>query len=150
MTTTPRRAVPADTRTLLLPFALGLAAAMVAVQLVIAGTGGQITAVAGILTALVALGIAIWLLRTRRALARVRFGGAVAHAIAYVTVTTSFTLHAVLRTIALAGADDGFEVASRLLLATPWFGATLVMSALWGIGLLMHLIGAVLGRGWED
>lgn len=150
MTTIPRREVTADTRALLLPYALALVVAMLVVQLVIAATGGEIAALAGALTGVVAIGIVIWTVRTRRSLARVRFGGAIAHAIAYVTVTTSFTIHAVLRTIALGGTEGGYEAASRLLLATPWFGATLLMSALWGVGLLMHLIGTVIGRGWED
>ena len=30
------------------------------------------------------------------------------------------------------------------------FGATLVMSAAWGLGLITHLIASVVGRGWDD
>lgn len=147
-TTSPPNTVNA--RTLLLPYTLALVVAMAIIQAVIALTGGQVTPLAGILTAVVAVGIAIWLWRNYRRLTRVRFGVAIAHAIAFVTVTTSFNTHAVLRAVTLGSAPEGFETVSRDLLATPWFGATLIMSAAWGIGLLIHLIGVVLGRGWED
>ena len=139
-----------NARTLLLPYALTLIAAMAIVQAVIAFTGGRITLLVATLTGVVALGIAIWLWRNYRSLTRVRFGVAIAHAIAFVTVTTSFNVHAVLRAVTLGSEPGGFETVSQDLLASPWFGATLIMSAAWGFGLLIHLIGAVLGRGWED
>lgn len=139
-----------NARTLLLPYALSLLVAMALVQAVIALTGGGITLLAAGLTAVVAVGIAVWLWRSYRALSRVRFGVVIAHAIAFVTVTTSFTLHACIRAFVLGGGADGFRAVAHDLLATAWFGATLVMSAVWGLMLLLHLIGAVLGRGWED
>lgn len=138
-----------NSRTLLLPYALVVMIAMGIIQAVIALTGGQITLLATLLTAAVALGIAVWLWRNYRALTRVRFGVAIAHAIAFVTVTTSFNLHASIRFTLGVGAD-GFQSVAHDLLATPWFGATLVMSSVWGLGLLIHLVGVVLGRGWED
>lgn len=139
-----------DTRSLLLPYTIALVAAMLLVQTVIALTGGEITVLSGVLTALVAIGIAAWLWRNHRKLSQIRFGMAIAHAIAFATVTTSFNLHAVMGTIALGSGAKGFEAAALNLLATPWFGATLMMSAAWGLGLTVHLIGAVLGRGWQD
>lgn len=123
---------------------------MTIVQGVIALTGGDVTVLAGVLTGVVAVGIAWWLWLNYRRLTQVRFGVAIAHALAFVTVTTSFNAHAVLRTLALGSGDDGFDSAAQNLLATPWFGSTLVMTAAWGIGLLIHLTGSVLGRGWED
>lgn len=150
MSTTSQTSSPANARTLLLPYLLGIITAMLIVQVVIAATGGEVTVLTGILTAVVALGIAVWLWRNLRALKRVRFGVAIAHVIAFVTVTTSFNLHAIIRLMA-AGATD--TTASDVLhdaLGGGWFGVTIVMSALWGLGLLIHLIGAVLGRGWED
>ena len=119
-------------------------------EAVVAFTGGQITLLAGLLTAAVALGIVIWLWRNHRVLTRVRFGVAIAHAIAFVAVTTSFNVHASIRAVVLGGGADGFQAVAHDLLATPWFGATLVMSSAWGLGLLVHLVGVVLGRGWED
>ncbi|MCQ1946749.1 MULTISPECIES: hypothetical protein [unclassified Arthrobacter] len=134
-----------NARSLLLPYTLSLVAAMLLVQALIALTGGTVTVLAGVLTGAVAAGIAVWMWRNARKLTRVRFGFAVAHAIAFVSVTTSFNAHAVLRAFTAGG--DG---AAAELLGTPWFGATLVMSAAWGLGLLVHLTGAALGRGWED
>lgn len=149
--TTQSVASPAtNARSLLLPYALALIIAMAIVQAVIALTGGEVTILASALTGLVALGIVVWLLRHYRQLAHVRFGGAIAHAIAFASVTTSFNVHALLRTMALGSQGGGFDAAAHNLLATPWFGATLGMSAAWGLGLLIHLTGSVLGRGWED
>lgn len=150
MDTTASPTNTVNARTLLLPYALTLVVSMGIIQTVIALTGGQITLLAGILTAVVALGIAVWLWRNQRRLTRVRFGKAIAHAIAFVTVTTSFNAHAVLRALILGAGPEGSETVSHDLLATPWFGATLIMSAAWGLGLLIHLVGVVLGRGWED
>ncbi|MGO2034963.1 MAG: hypothetical protein ACTH2U_00690 [Brevibacterium sp.] len=139
-----------NSRTLLLPYALGLIGAMLVIQVVIALTGGEVTILAGGLTALVAIGIAVWLTLKQRALRHVRFGVVIAHAIAFVTVTTSYNLHAIIRVMVLGSEVDGADGAARTLLESSWFGATLVMSALWGLGLLIHLLGSVLGRGWED
>ena len=150
MTTASQTSSPANARTLLLPYTLGLIIAMTIVQIVVAATGGEVTILAGGLTALVAIGIAVWLWRNLTALKRVRFGVVIAHAIAFVTVTTSFNLHAILRVMFLGFEVDGAGDAARTLLESSWFGATLVMSALWGLGLLVHLLGSVLGRGWED
>ncbi|WP_460461997.1 hypothetical protein [Arthrobacter pigmenti] len=123
--------------------------AMLTIQAVIALTGGRVTVLIAALTALVAIGICVWLWRNYRRLTHVRFGVAIAHAIAFASVTTSFNVHAVVRTVLLAS-GSGFEAAAHGLLATSWFGATLVMTAAWGLGLLVHLTGVVLGRGWED
>lgn len=150
MSTTLQTSPSANARTLLLPYALGLVIAMAIVQIVIAATGGEITILAGILTAVVAVGIVVWLWRNLRPLRRVRFGVAIAHAIAFVAVTTSYNLHAIIRLMAESGVDRTASDVLHSALGGSWFGVTLVMSSLWGLGLLIHLIGSVLGRGWED
>ena len=150
MTKAPQKSSSANARALLLPYTLGLVVAMAVVQVVIAATGGEVTILAGGLTALVAIGIAVWLWRTLRVLMRVRFGVAIAHVIAFVIVTASFNLHAIVRVMAIGFEVDGAGDTVRNLLESSWFGATIVMSGLWGLGLLIHLVGAVLGRGWED
>ncbi|MDN6747651.1 MAG: hypothetical protein L0L93_11750, partial [Brevibacterium sp.] len=147
--TTAQAAQTANARSLLLPYALTLIGAMLIIQFVIALTGGEVTILAGILTAIVAIGIAAWVVVNRRRLLHVRFGLVIAHVIAYVAVTTSFNLHAVIRAM-IAGGDAEVQSVAHTLLGSSWFGATLVMSAFWGLGLLLHLIGSVLGRGWED
>ncbi|MDN5807566.1 MAG: hypothetical protein L0J17_01120 [Brevibacterium sp.] len=149
MDTTAQAAQTANARSLLLPYALTLIGAMLIIQFVIALTGGEVTILAGILTAIVAIGIAAWVVVNRRRLLHVRFGLVIAHVIAYVAVTTSFNLHAVIRAM-IAGGDAEVQSVAHTLLGSSWFGATLVMSAFWGLGLLLHLIGSVLGRGWED
>lgn len=138
-----------DSRAILLPYALTLIVAMALIQALVSLSGGQITLVVMIATAVVALGLLIWSLLNRRALAHIRFGGVVAHAIAFAVVTTSFNLHALVHAIWVGRAEGALAVAQELL-GTPWFGLTLGMSGLWGLGLTLHLIGAVLGRGWDD
>lgn len=144
----PQPAVNA--RATLLPYLLVLVAVMALIQTVIALTGGEIGLLAGVLTAVAAVGIAAWMWRNYTKLTRIRFGLSIAHAIAFAAVVTSFNLHAVVRAFTLGPAVGGEGSGAHELLATPWFGATLVMSAAWGVGLLVHLTGAVLGRGWED
>lgn len=79
-----------------------------------------------------------------------RFGVVIAHVIEFVTITTSYNLHAIIRVMFAPFEVGGTGDPIRALLQSSWFGATLVMSALWGLGLLIHLLGSVLGRGWED
>ena len=136
----------ANARSLLLPYTVALAAAMLLVQLSVALNGGEVGLAAGILTAAAAAGCAAWMWLNKHRLLRVRFGFAVAHAITFVTVTTSFNVHAVIQVVS---AGSGTEAAGTLA-GSPWFGATLLMSAAWGTGLFLHLVGSVLGRGWED
>lgn len=147
---TPVRTGFPNSRSLLLPYILGLIGAMFAIQIVIALTGGEVTILAGGLTAIVAIGIAVWLALKQRALRHVRFGVVIAHVIAFITITTSYNLHAIIRVMFTPLEVDSAGDPIRALLQSSWFGATLVMSALWGLGLLIHLLGSVLGRGWED
>lgn len=139
-----------NARSLLLPYTLILLGSMLAIQAVIALAGGEITLLAGVLTAVVGAGILLWVWRNYRQLTHVRFGLAIAHAIAFAAVTTSFNLHAALHTMSLSSGGADLESAAQVMLAGPWFGATLLMSGAWGLGLLIHLIGSILGRGWED
>ena len=130
MTKAPQKSSSANARALLLPYTLGLVVAMAVVQVVIAATGGEVTILAGGLTALVAIGIAVWLWRTLRVLMRVRFGVAIDHVIAFVIVTASFNLHAIVRVMAIGFEVDGAGDTVRNLLESSWFGATIVMSGL--------------------
>lgn len=149
MITYSQKSAAVNSRSLLLPYLLTLAAAMLIVQIVIAVTGGEVTTLAGAMTAVVAIGIVVWLWRNQKSLRHVRFGMAIAHVLAFATVTVSYNLHALIQVIALGFGDAPVANAGHML-SSSWFGATLVMSSLWGLGLLIHLLGAVLGRGWED
>lgn len=123
---------------------------MAIVQTVIAVNGGTITLLATLLTAAVGLGALVWVIVSYRKLARIRFGLVIAHAITFVTVTTAFNTHAIVRVFALSSETGSAEGLAQGFFGTPWFGTTLIMSGLWGVGILLHLIGIVLGRGWED
>lgn len=132
-----------------MPFAGVALAGAAVVHLAIAAGGGVPGPMSGALLAVAALACALWLLRYRAALARVRFGGLAAHAIMYGAFSATLTLHALIRVL-LAARDHDASAAAHLLLGTPWFGVALGMSSLWGIGLLIHAIGVAAGGGWED
>lgn len=150
MVTYSQKPSTVNSRSLLLPYMLTLVAAMLIIHIVIALTGGSITLLAGAMTAVAALGIAAWLWRNHRALRHVRFGMVIAHVTAFIIVTVSYNLHALIRVFVLGFGDAPPTGAAGQILSSSWFGATLVMSSLWGLGLLIHLLGAILGRGWED
>lgn len=80
MDTTAQAPQTANARSLLLPYTLTLIAAMIIIQFVVALTGGAVTILAGALTAVVAIGIAVWIVIKRRKLLHVRFGLVIAHA----------------------------------------------------------------------
>lgn len=121
----------------LLPYLGGLALACLALQGVIAATGGRIALLAGGCTAVVALGAVAYLAVFGRGLGRLRFGLLLAHALLYVCVNGSFALHALLRGALGEGLDPS------------WAGATLAMPGIWAIGFLVHAAGALAGRGFE-
>lgn len=137
-----------NAKKLLLPYALGLLAAMVALHMYIGLSGGRITMVAQILLLVVAFAMVAWIWVKRQELSRLRFGPALVNSISFAIITTSFQLNAVIQGI-LVGRDGNVADVAHFLLETPWFGLTFGMSALWGIGLIFHLIGAILDRGME-
>lgn len=142
----PRSPAAAAHRTLL-PYALTLIAASAILQTVIAVTGNRISLLSMILLAVIALGYATYLLTIGRRLSRVRYGLFAAHAISYAAINVGYLLHAylliALRSPTIAG-DGG------LAIDTTWFGATFGMAGFWGLGLLIHGLGAVLSRGFEQ
>lgn len=131
----------------LLPYAITLVLASIALQIVIVATGNRITVLSEVLLVIIALGYATYLLTIGRRLSRVRYGLLTAHAISYAAINVGFLLHAylliALRAPAIAG--DG-----SLAIDPMWFGATFAMAGFWGMGLLIHGIGAVLSRGFEQ
>lgn len=142
----PRTPAASAHRTLL-PYALTIIAASAAVQVLIALTGNRITVFSTVVLAVVALGYAVYLMTIGRRLSRVRYGLLAAHAISYAAINTGYLLHAyvliALRSPAIAG--DG-----PLAIDPLWLGATYGMAGFWGIGLLIHGLGAILSRGFEQ
>ncbi|WP_010534118.1 2TM domain-containing protein [Brachybacterium squillarum] len=130
----------------LLPFALAITGSSIAIQAVVLATGSHITAWIALLTALVGVGYAVYLLTAGRRLARVRYGLFTAHAITYAAINTGFLLHA---NLLIASGSPAVAGEGRLPIDGGWFGATFAMASFWGLGLLCHGIGAVLSRGFE-
>lgn len=121
----------------LLPYTVGLLAASALLQLVIALAGSRITVLTTLPLVLIAIGAAVHLGTRGRALGRVRYGRFVAHALLYAIVVVGYLLHLLVLTLLDAPVGEG------------WFGPALAMPALWGLGLVVHGVGAVLDRGFE-
>lgn len=131
----------------LLPFFGAMVGGSALIQLAIALTGNRIGLLAGILTAVLGVGFALYLWRFSPTLGRVRYGVLVAHVCAYVAVNVGFGLHAYLL---IAVGSSAILPADPMTPIDPgWLGATLAMSSFWGLGLLLHLFGALMGRGFE-
>ncbi|WP_018157412.1 hypothetical protein [Demetria terragena] len=129
-------------------FAGAMVAANLLLQIVIAARGNQIGLLAGTLTAVIAVGYAAYLLHYGDALGKLRFGKFVVHAITYACVNVGFGLHffilAVMDSDVVAGAGG-----SGFVMDGGWFGAAVAMPALWGVGLVLHGVGAATSRGFE-
>lgn len=147
MTTAPETRL-ADANTALQRYALSIIGASIVVQLALVVTGSRIGWLAAGLTAVIAVGYAAFLIRDRGALGRVRYGLLAAHVITFASVVGGFLLHffvlAVLGNPAVrADTTEGF------VLDPGWFGVVVGMPTFWSLGLLVHALGAILGRGFE-
>lgn len=142
-TSSPSPASPAPSPTAtcahdaLLPYTLGLLASSALLQLVIALTGSRITVLTTLPLALIAIGAAVHLGTRGRELGRVRYGRFVAHVLLYAIVVVGYLLHLLVLTLLDAPVGEG------------WSGLALAMPAIWGLGLVVHGVGAVLDRGFE-
>lgn len=101
--------------------------------------GGRTTVVTGLLLVAVALYMVLYVTRNGTALRTRAYGTYFAHAVAYLIINGSFWLHAWILT--LTGRNQVLE--------DGWTGPLISMSVLWGLGLLVHTIGAMLSRGYE-
>jgi hypothetical protein len=107
---------------------------------ILLAAGGRITLLAALLLAVIAVYVAAFAVRNSTALRIRPYGLYFTHALAYLIVTGSFWLHAWL--LALSGHRDTLD--------QGWSAFLVSMSALWGLGLVVHTIGAVLSKGYED
>lgn len=122
----------------LLPYLGGLVLACLSLQILIAATGGGIGILAGIGTAVIALAALVYVLSFVRPLGQLRFGLVLAHALLYVCVTGSFAAHALISGTLGSGIDPS------------WGGVLVAMPGCWSIGLIIHAVGALMGRGFES
>ena len=94
-------------------------------------------------TALLLAGVALYMVvftvRNATALRQRAYGTYFAHAVAYLIINGSFWVHAWI--LMLVGRDE--------MLQQGWSGPLVSMSVLWGAGLLVHTIGAMLSKGYE-
>lgn len=68
------------------------------------------------------------------------YGDYLVHVGGYIVINGSFWIHATL--LAFRGNQERIN--------SSWFGLLFGMSVLWGIGVLIHTLGAVRGKGYDD
>ncbi len=93
-----------------------------------------------LLISLVALYMAWFLWWQRRALRQRAYAGYLLHVLTYLLVNGSYWLHAVL--LLTTGNGDSIDA--------TWQGALFGMPLVWGAGLLLHTLGTLLSKGYED
>ncbi|NYF99397.1 hypothetical protein [Janibacter cremeus] len=147
MTTTTERL--AGTTTSLQHYALAVIAASLAMQLVLAACGHAVGILAGVLTALIALGYAGFLLRNRDRLGKVRFGLLAAHVVTFAAVVGGYLGHFFLLAVSGNAAVAAPSAGEDFVMDPGWFGVVVGMPTFWLMGLLAHSLGAILGRGFE-
>jgi hypothetical protein len=76
----------------------------------------------------------------RRALRQRAYTPYLVHVLTYLLVNGSYWLHAAL----LVATGNGDRV------DTAWQGALFGMSLIWGVGLLLHTLGTLVSKGYED
>ena len=99
----------------------------------------RITVGTALLLVAVAVYMAVFTLRNATALRQRAYGTYFAHAVAFLISTGSFWVHAWV--LMLTGRDEALQ--------NGWSGPLVSMSVLWGAGLLVHTIGAMLSKGYE-
>lgn len=100
---------------------------------------GRITVGTALLLAAVALYMVLFTVRNGTALRQRAYGFYFVHAVSYIVINGSFWVHAWI--LMLSGRSEALE--------EGWAGPLVAMSVLWGAGLLVHTIGAMLSQGYE-
>ncbi|WGW13014.1 2TM domain-containing protein [Saxibacter everestensis] len=122
-------------------YVAGVIAGLIATHAVIAfADDGRITVRSTLLLAVVACFIAGFYLVRRPAIRQRRYAYYFLHVMAFLLVNGSYWLHAGI--LSLDGRAD--------VVAATWSGALYAMATFWGIGLLIHTLGAFLSKGFED
>lgn len=130
----------------LLPYVLVLLGSTAVLHLIIVLAGNRITVLTTLPLVVIALGYAIYLVTAGRSLGQVRYGRLVAHALSYAVINVGYLLHAFLL---ISFGSPAIRGDDYLALDAGWFGATFGMATFWGIGLILHGLGALLDRGFE-
>lgn len=130
----------------LVPYSAIMIAANALMQVAIVVMGNEITVATGVMTAVIALVYAGFLIRYGTRLAKVRFGLLATHVVTYTAVNTGFFVHFFV----LAAIGHPAVLGPAGFVMDPgWFGVVIGMPGAWGLGLLIHAFGSILGRGFE-
>lgn len=125
----------------LLRYAVAVAGGLLVVHLYIAVFAeNRVDKWSMLLLGVVALYVAWFQWSRRRQLRQRAYGRYLLHVLTYLLVNGSYWLHAGL--LAAAGNSNALD--------SSWQGALFGMSLIWGVGLLVHTLGALLSKGYEN
>lgn len=137
-----RRHTPEAALQLILPYGITITVIMLIAH-IISALMPQRTFVtlstAMVLTAVLFFG---YMFLFNKGLQKLRFGAAIIHAFTYVLLVGGNLLH-----LLLAGFDDYYSTLEAVV--ADWFGASVTMGGIWGVGLFLHLSGAIAQHGFE-
>ncbi len=126
---------------LLFPYALTVLGIALTTHIIIRFVPTHMLTILTVGTALIGILMLALVIAYGKALDRLRFGGAVAHAFTYAVLVGGNLLHLFLLLV--------FRVGDSRANLEEWFGPTIAMGALWGIGLIIHLLAVIGSRGFE-
>lgn len=138
---TPRRHSPDVAAGLIFPYALTILAVMLLTHIVVALIPAQMLLILSSGTAVVGFLFAALVILYSKGLDRLRFGGAIIHAFTFAVVVGGNCLHLLLALMFNNG--DGQAIVEE------WFGPTIALGAIWGVGLIIQLLSAMSTRGFE-
>lgn len=119
-----------------------LAVVLAACQIFIATTqDSEITPLAGLAIVIPAIIYAAFIYTNKSEIRKVAYASLISHLVTYLLVNMSFWAHAFFT----ASFED--EIVS---FESGWYGVLIAMPLFWGFGLMMHTLGALYGKGFED
>lgn len=140
MSTKPTGTLPISNQEFL-QFALAMLGGVAVVQLFIAIVAdNRITLGSNLLLAVVAIYYAFFAYAYRKRLRMRAYGEYAVHLCGYLLVNGGYWLHAGV--LVLGGHSE--------LIDDAWYGVLFGMSLFWGIGLLIHTVGALMTKGHEN
>lgn len=111
----------------------------------IVANDSEINLIALLMLAGVAIYSSVFQARKKKELNKVAYLPYMLHVTTYLLVNLSFLAHGFASAIQNADANNG-----DLILSPEWIGLTVAMPLFWGIGLLVHTVGAYFTRGFEN
>lgn len=137
-----RRRTPEAALQLIIPYCTAITVITLIAHIISAILPQYTFAIISTAMVLVAVLLFGYMILFNKGLQKLRFGAAIIHAFTYVLLVGGNLLH-----FLLAGFGDYYSTLEAVM--TDWFGASVTMGGIWGVGLFLHLSGAIAQHGFE-